>query len=174
MLGVGLMVLVVGLGSSDPELKSHLAVELIPGGVDSACRPSEVSKMSASFLVSCVGVATRPGLCPIADGGYLCTYPNGGSLHTYPVGGSWLRGCFELVVLEVLHQREVRGKRSLSCVELSAKLVRGRQSAGVGAFGCGSASAEETRAARIRGASGRNGSPSDLKYKSSSNFKSIR
>jgi len=35
----------------------------------------------------------------------------------------------------------------------SAKLVRRRQSAGVGvgAFGCGSASAEETRAARIRG-----------------------
>ena len=34
---------VVGLGSSDPEFKSHLAVELIPGGVDSACDPSEVA-----------------------------------------------------------------------------------------------------------------------------------
>ena len=66
MLGVGLMVMVVGLGSLDPEFKSHSAVELIPGGVDSACHPSEVSKMSASMLVSCVGVVTRPGLCPIA------------------------------------------------------------------------------------------------------------
>ena len=66
MPGVGLMVRVVGLGSSDPELKSHLAVELIPGGVDSACHPSEVSKMSASLLISCVRVATHPGLYPIA------------------------------------------------------------------------------------------------------------
>ena len=62
----GLTVWVVGLGSSDPESKSCSAVELIPGGVDSACQPSEVGKMSASMLVSCVGVATRPGLCPIA------------------------------------------------------------------------------------------------------------
>ena len=43
-----------------------MVVELIPGGVDSACHPSEVVKMSASLLVSCVGVVTRPGLCPIA------------------------------------------------------------------------------------------------------------
>ena len=62
MPGIGLMVRVVGLGSSDPEFKSHSGVELIPGGVDSA----EVGKMSASLLVSCVGVATRPVLCPIA------------------------------------------------------------------------------------------------------------
>ena len=61
MPDVGLMVTVVGLGSKDPELKSHSAVELIPGGVDSACHPSEVGKMSASMLVSCVGVVTRPG-----------------------------------------------------------------------------------------------------------------
>ena len=66
MPGVGLMVRVVGLRSQDPEFKSHLAVESIPGGVDSACHPSEVGKMSASMLVSCVGVVTRPGLCPIA------------------------------------------------------------------------------------------------------------
>ena len=67
MPGVALMVMVVGLGSEDPELKSHSAVELIiSGGVDSACHPSEVGKMSASLLVSCVGVATRPGLCPKA------------------------------------------------------------------------------------------------------------
>ena len=66
MPGVGLMARVVGLGSSGPEFKSHLAVEFIPGGVDSACHPSEVDKMSASLLVSCVGVETRPGLCPIA------------------------------------------------------------------------------------------------------------
>ena len=50
----------------DSEFKSHSAIELIPGGVDSACHPSEVGKTSASLLVSCVGVATCPGLCPIA------------------------------------------------------------------------------------------------------------
>ena len=66
MLGVGLMVGVVGFGSEGPEFKSCSAVELIPGGVNSACHPSEVGKMSASMLVSCVGVVTRPGLCPIA------------------------------------------------------------------------------------------------------------
>ena len=66
MPGVGLMVRVVGLRSKDPEFKSCLAVELIPGGADSACHPFEVGKMSASLLVSSVGVATCPGLCPIA------------------------------------------------------------------------------------------------------------
>ena len=65
MPGVGSMVRVVGLGSYDPEFKPHSAIELIPGGVDSACHPSEVGKMSASLLVSSVGVATHPGLCPI-------------------------------------------------------------------------------------------------------------
>ena len=65
MPGVGFVVCVVGLGSEDPEFK-YLAVELIPGGVVSAYHPSEVGKMSASLIVSCVGVATHPGLCPIA------------------------------------------------------------------------------------------------------------
>ena len=60
MPGVGLMVREVGLGFYNPEFKSHSAVELIPGGVDSTCQPFEVGKMSASLLVSCVGVATRP------------------------------------------------------------------------------------------------------------------
>ena len=67
MPGVGLMVRVVGLGSEGPVFKSCLAVELIPGAVDSACHPSEVGKMSPSLLVSCVGVVTHPGLCPIAQ-----------------------------------------------------------------------------------------------------------
>ena len=66
MLGVGLMVRVVGFGSEGPEFKSRSVVELIPGGVDSACHPSKVGKMSASMLVYCVGVGTHPGLCPIA------------------------------------------------------------------------------------------------------------
>ena len=66
MPGVGLMVSVVGFGSLGPEFKSRSAVELIPGGVNSACHPSEVGKMSASLLVYCVGVATCPGLYPIA------------------------------------------------------------------------------------------------------------
>jgi len=50
MPDVGLMVRVVGLGSYGPEFKSCLAVELIPGGVDSACHPSEVGKMTTSLL----------------------------------------------------------------------------------------------------------------------------
>ena len=73
MPGVGLMVRVVGFGSEDSEFKSRSPVELIPGGVElipggvnSTCHPSEVGKMSASLLVYCVGVATHPGLCPIA------------------------------------------------------------------------------------------------------------
>ena len=66
MPGVGFMVGVAGFGSSGPEFKSRSAVELIPGGVNSAYHPSEVGKMSASMLVYCVGVATHPGLCPIA------------------------------------------------------------------------------------------------------------
>ena len=66
MSGVGLMVRVACFGSYGPELKSRSAVELIPGGVNSACHPSEVGKMSASMLVYYVGVATSPGLCPIA------------------------------------------------------------------------------------------------------------
>ena len=66
MPGIGLMVRVVGLGSYDPEFKSPLAVELIPGEVDSACHPSKFGKMNASLLVYCVEVVTHPGLCPIA------------------------------------------------------------------------------------------------------------
>ena len=54
------------LGSSGPEFEPLSAVELIPGGVDSVCHPSVVGKTSASLLVSCVGVATCPGLCPAA------------------------------------------------------------------------------------------------------------
>ena len=70
MPGVELMVRVVGFGSSGPEFKFRSAFELIPGGVNSASHPSEVSKMSASMLVYCVGVVIvpthNPGLCPIA------------------------------------------------------------------------------------------------------------
>ena len=66
MPGVGLMVRVVVFGSSGPEFKSRSGVEFIPGGVNSACHPSKVDKMSASMLVYCVGVVTHPGLCPIA------------------------------------------------------------------------------------------------------------
>ena len=66
MSGVGLMVKVVGLGSENPEFKPRSTVELILGGVDSACHPSEVGKMRTSLLVYCVGVATCPGFCPIA------------------------------------------------------------------------------------------------------------
>ena len=36
------MVRVVALGSLGPEFKSCLAVELIPGGVDSPCHPPKV------------------------------------------------------------------------------------------------------------------------------------
>ena len=48
---VGLNVRVVGLGSEVSEFKSCLLdIELIQGGVDSACHPSEIGKMSASLL----------------------------------------------------------------------------------------------------------------------------
>ena len=46
--GIGLMVREVGLGSEDPEFKSHSVVESIPGGVDSACHSFEVGKMSVT------------------------------------------------------------------------------------------------------------------------------
>ena len=48
--GVGFMVRMVGLGSEGPEFKFCSAIELIPGRVNSACLPSEVSKMSTSLL----------------------------------------------------------------------------------------------------------------------------
>ena len=66
MPGAGFMVRAVGFGSKGPEFKSRSAVELLPGGVNSACHPSEVGKISASMLGYCVGVATHPGLYPIA------------------------------------------------------------------------------------------------------------
>ena len=66
MPGVGFMIRVVGFGSKGPEFKSRSPIELIRGGVNSARHPSEVGKMSATMLVSCVGVATHTGLCPIA------------------------------------------------------------------------------------------------------------
>ena len=56
----------MGAGSEDPEFTSLLAVELISGGVDPACHPSETGKMSASLLVSCFEVVTCSGMCPIA------------------------------------------------------------------------------------------------------------
>ena len=45
MPGAGMMIRVVGLGYYGPEFKSCSAVEFIPGGVDSACHPSEVGKI---------------------------------------------------------------------------------------------------------------------------------
>jgi len=75
------------MGSEDPEFKSPLAVELIPGGVDSAWHPFEVSKIGTSLLVSCVGVATRPGLDSIAKDTALAA-PN--ALHR--VWSHWMDG----------------------------------------------------------------------------------
>ena len=68
MPGVGIMAGMVGFGLQGPKFKSHLAVELMSGEVDSACYPSEVGKMSTSLLVSCVGVVTHPGFYPISHG----------------------------------------------------------------------------------------------------------
>ena len=62
------MVKVASLGSWSPTFDPLSIVELTPGGVDSACHPSEVSEMGTSVLgyspfgVTCVGVATCPGL----------------------------------------------------------------------------------------------------------------
>ena len=60
---VGFMVRVVGLGSSVPEFKSYSNIELIAGGVDSACHPSEVGKMSISLvrLLSHSSIPCRSG-----------------------------------------------------------------------------------------------------------------
>ena len=58
------MVRVVGLGSQgsyDPEFKSPLAVELTPGGVDSARHPSEVGKMGAILCHPVSGILCQSG-----------------------------------------------------------------------------------------------------------------
>ena len=52
MPGVGLMARVVGLGSLGPEFKSCLAIELTPGGVDSACHPSEVGERNGIIITT--------------------------------------------------------------------------------------------------------------------------
>ena len=57
MPGVGLMVRVVGFGSEAPEFESCSAVELIPGGVNSACHPSEVGKNECQHA----GILRRSG-----------------------------------------------------------------------------------------------------------------
>ena len=57
MPGVGLMVSVVGLHCKDPSFKSCSAVELIPGGFDSAYHPSEVSKKEYQLA----GILSRSG-----------------------------------------------------------------------------------------------------------------
>ena len=54
--GVCLMVRMVGLGSSDPQFKSHTAVELIPGGVD--CLSSFRSRKNECQLA---GILCRSG-----------------------------------------------------------------------------------------------------------------
>ena len=63
------MVRLVGIGSHlDPGILSSKPTFLFNKyqvGL-TVCYPSEVGKMSASLLVSCVGVVTCPGLCPIA------------------------------------------------------------------------------------------------------------
>ena len=89
MPGVGFMVWVVGLGSLNPEFKSHSAVELIPGGVDSACHPSEVGKMSASLLVSCVGVETHQRIASNSQGDCL-----GSTNALRRVWSQWMDGCY--------------------------------------------------------------------------------
>ena len=45
------MVRVAGLGPLAPEFELLITIELTPGGVDSACHPSEVGEMSTSALV---------------------------------------------------------------------------------------------------------------------------
>ena len=58
--GVGLMAGVVALGSQGPEFKSHLVVELIPGGVD------------FTWLVGILCRSGDPsGIVPNSQGDYL-------------------------------------------------------------------------------------------------------
>ena len=44
--GVGLAVTVAGLRPMSPEFQVPVSVELIPGGVDSPCHPSQVGEMT--------------------------------------------------------------------------------------------------------------------------------
>ena len=94
MHGVGLMVRVVGLGTSGPELKSCSAVELISGGVDSACHPSEVSKIPGILTVryQLAGILCRSGnpsrIVPNSQGDCL-----GSTNALHRVWSQWMDGC---------------------------------------------------------------------------------
>ena len=62
MPGVGFMAKVIGLESEGPEFKSHSAVELIPGGVDSACHPSVRGRQNECQLADqLAGILCRSG-----------------------------------------------------------------------------------------------------------------
>ena len=76
--GVGLVVKVAGLGSSDPEFEPMSAVELTPGGVDKACHPSEVGEMTTNVLV--IGALHQHHNCAFSHGCYSqpCSAYGGG------------------------------------------------------------------------------------------------
>ena len=120
--------------SSDPEFKSHSAVELTPGRVDSARHPSEVCKMSASYLVSCVGVVTCPELCPIAKetasaAPTLCTEygPNGWMVQCQDVASYWMALMMRLRHMQTSDRLVVRScswsTNARACNMLSRVLV---------------------------------------------------
>ena len=83
------MVRVVGLGSQDPECKSHSSVELIPRGVDFACHPSEVGKNECHLA----GILCRSGdpsrIVPNSQ--WDCW---GSTNALQRVWSQWMDGCF--------------------------------------------------------------------------------
>ena len=93
MPGVGLMVRVVGLGSKDPEFTSPLAVELIPGGVESAYRPSKVSKMSAILCWS----GDMPRIVPNSQGNCF-----GSTNAQHRVWSQWMDGWMDKSILSTV------------------------------------------------------------------------
>ena len=94
MPGVGLMVRVVGLGSWCPEFKSCSAVELIPGGVDSACHLSEVGKMSTSLPGILCWSGNPSRIVPNSQGDCL-----GSTNALHRVWSQWMDGLLLLILL---------------------------------------------------------------------------
>ena len=88
MLGVGFMVRVAGFGSEGPEFKSHSAVELIPGGVDSACHPSEVGKNECRHAGILCRSGDSSGIVPNTQGD---CWGSTNALHR--VWSQWMDGC---------------------------------------------------------------------------------
>ena len=96
MPGVGLMVRVLGLGTWDPEFKSPLDVELIPGGIDSACHPSEVGKNECQLA----GILCQSGdLSRIVPNSQGDCFGSTNALHR--LWSQWMDGTLFLLIIYI-------------------------------------------------------------------------